>query len=132
VAQPCSVLIVEDEPLICEIFDSVLTGEGCRVSQASDGASMRAACAAASFDVVVLDIALPGGETGIDLAAEAAASGCGVILITGHHGHYEAVATSGFRHLFKPFRVEALVQLIHELLEAENASCTMKGRSGRQ
>jgi DNA-binding NtrC family response regulator len=128
VAKPCTVLIVEDEPLIREVFDSVLTGEGCQVSLANDGASMREAIATGDFDVVVLDIALPGGENGIDLAAEAIASGCGVILITGHHGHYEAVAKSGYRYLFKPFRVEALVQTIHELLAASNASCTMKGR----
>jgi DNA-binding NtrC family response regulator len=128
VAKPCSVLIVEDEPLIQEVFESVLIGEGCQVSLAGDAASMRAACASGDFDVVLLDIALPGAENGIDLAAEAVASGCGVILITGHHAHYEAVARSGYRYLFKPFRVEALVQAIHELLEASQASCTMKGR----
>lgn len=127
-AKPCAVLIVEDEPLIREIFEHVLTAEGCEVSLASDGASMRVACASGDFDVVVLDIALPGGESGIRLADEAAASGCGVILITGHHDHYDAVARSGYRYLFKPFRVEALVQAIHDLLEAENAGCTMKGR----
>lgn len=127
-AKPCAVLVVEDEPLIREVFESVLTGEGCAVSMASDGASMRRACASGRFDVVVLDIALPGKESGLELAHEAAAAGCGVILITGHHGHYDAVARSGYRYLFKPFRVEALVQTVHELLEAANASCTMKGR----
>jgi DNA-binding NtrC family response regulator len=127
-AKPCAVLIVEDEPLIREVFESVLTAEGCDVSLASDGASMRSACTTGRFDVVVLDIALPGRDSGIDLAREAAAAGCGVILITGHHSHYDAVANSGYRYLFKPFRVETLVHTIQELLEAENASCTMKDR----
>jgi DNA-binding NtrC family response regulator len=128
VAKPCSVLIVEDEPLIREVFDSVLTTEGCQVSLAADAASMREACVSGDFDVVILDIALPGGENGFDLAAEAVALGCGVILVTGHHAHYEAAARSGYRYLFKPFRVEALVQAIHELLEASQASCTMRRR----
>lgn len=127
-AKPCSVLIVEDEPLIREVFESLLTGEGCEVSLASDATSMREACAAGGFDVIVLDIGLPGGENGIALAQEAAASGCGVILVTGHYGHHDAVVRSGFRYLFKPFRIEALVQAIHEVLEAANAGCTMKGR----
>lgn len=126
-SEPCAVLVVEDEPLIREVFESVLTAEGCAVSMASDGASMRKACASGRFDVVVMDIALPGGESGLEIAHEAAA-GCGVILITGHHSHYDAVARSGYRYLFKPFRVEALVRIVHELLEAANASCTMKGR----
>jgi DNA-binding response OmpR family regulator len=128
VGRPCSVLIVEDEPLIQEVFADVLAGEGCEVALAGDGPSMRQRCAAENFDVVVLDIALPGGESGIDLAREATAAGCSVILITGHHDHFETVARSGYRYLFKPFRVEALVQAIHELLRAANASCTMRRR----
>lgn len=128
-AKPCSVLIVEDEPLIQEVFANVLAGEGCDVSLARDGASMRKACDAEKFDVVVLDIALPGGENGIQLARDASAAGCAVILITGHHDLYEAVARTGHRYLFKPFRVEALVQTIHELLQAGNADCAMKGWS---
>lgn len=127
-AKPCSVLIVEDEPLIGEIFESVLVGEGCEVRLAADAVSMRDACAAGAFDVAVLDIALPGGVTGMDLAREAAAAGCGVILITGHPIHYDAVVKSGYPHLFKPFRVEALVQMVYELLQASDAGCTMKER----
>lgn len=131
-AKPCSVLVVEDEPLIQEVFANVLAAEGCAVSLARDGASMRRACGAEKFDVVVLDIALPGGETGIDLAADATAAGCGVILVTGRHDLYEAVVKSGYRYLFKPFRIEILVRAIHELLEAGGAGCTMRGlRGGR-
>lgn len=127
-AKPCSVLIVEDDPLIQEVFESILTREGCEVSLASDGASMRNACATRGFDVVILDIALPGGVNGLQLAREAAALGCGIVLITGHHDLYEPVARSGYRHLFKPFRVEALLQAIQDALPA-HTDCTMRGRS---
>lgn len=129
-AKRCTVLIVEDEPLLQQIFESVLTDEGCDVVLAQDGVSMREACAAGGVDVVVLDIALPGRENGIDLAREAAEDGRGVILITGNHSHYEAAARSGHRHLFKPFRVEELVRAINELLEAVQANCTTLRRSG--
>ena len=127
-AKPCSVLLVEDDPLIQEVFESILTLEGCEVSLARDGASMRSACASRRFDVVILDIALPGGVNGLELAREAAVLGCGVVLITGHHDLYETVAKSGYRHLFKPFRVEALVQAIEDALPG-HADCTIGGRS---
>lgn len=129
-AKRCTVLIVEDEPLLQQIFERVLTDEGCDVVLAQDGVSMRDACALGGVDVVVLDIALPGRENGIELALEAAKDGRGVILITGSHNHYEAAARSGYRHLFKPFRVEELVRAINELLEAAHASCTTRRRSG--
>ena len=116
--------------IIQDVFQSVLSAEGCSVALARDGASMRQVCAASAFDVVILDVALPGGESGLQLAREAALAGCGVILVTGHHAHYDAVAQSGYRHLFKPFRVEALLRAIQELLAERRARGALKGRGG--
>jgi DNA-binding NtrC family response regulator len=131
-AKPCSVLIVEDEPLLQEVFETVFAENGCEVSLACDGASMREALAAGEIDVVVLDIALPGRENGLDLAHEAGGSGRGVVLITGNHSHFDALVKSGHRYLFKPFRIEDLLQAVDELAEAAMSSGTTKRRRREQ
>lgn len=125
---PCHVLIVEDDAGVRDLFHTVLESEGFEVSLAGDGPSMREALAADLVDVVVLDVGLPGGESGLDLAGEAADCRRGVILITGYHEHQEALAASGHCHLLKPFRVEALLEAIERVVVATNAGCTATRR----
>ncbi len=108
----------------------VLTDEGNTVVIAGDGPSMRDAFAAESFDVVIIDIGLPGPENGIALARQAASRGCGVVLMTGHPGHGEAVARTGYCYLLKPFRVEALLEATERAVRATHARCVIR-RGGR-
>jgi DNA-binding NtrC family response regulator len=129
--KPCAILIVEDEPLVREVLEKMLLAEGFAVAAAMDGRSAREALAAGEFDVLVIDVGLPGSESGLALAAAAAEDAHGVVLITGHPEQYDAVARSGRRHLFKPFRVEALVEAIHELLDEAGASCSTRRRRSR-
>jgi DNA-binding response OmpR family regulator len=132
VSKPCKILVVEDDPGIQELFRTVLRDEGFDVSLARDGASMRSAFAADRVDVVVLDVGLPGGEDGIALAREAAAGGRGIILITGYHDLREAVVNSGHRYLLKPFRVEALLEAIEQIIDATEAGCIVPRRRRRK
>src|SRR5579859_7031924 len=108
----CRVLIVEDNEEIQALLADAFLGGGYRFAAAADGREMRQALAESDADIVVIDVLLPGGETGLALAREAAARGCGVILITGHPGQIEAVHQSGHPFLAKPFRLEALLQLV--------------------
>jgi DNA-binding NtrC family response regulator len=132
VARVCRVLIVEDDPAVQQVFDMVLADKGYELVLARDGASMRNALGTRDIDVVIIDIMLPGGETGFELAREAAGRGCGVILVTGHHDQYQGVAESGYRHLFKPFRLSALTEMVEQVLQDNEAQCHLKSRKLRE
>ncbi len=59
-------LIIDDEPSIRESLDTLLTLEGFDVTLTVDGHSGLDALARAEYDLLLLDLALP-GESGIDL-----------------------------------------------------------------
>jgi DNA-binding NtrC family response regulator len=132
-SEPCSILIVEDDPGVQELLRDVLTEEGNSVVLARDGDEMRAAFEANEFNVIIIDIRLPGAENGIALARQAAERGCGVVLITGDHNHLDALARTGHRYLLKPFRVEQLLEVAQEVADAARARCGVRrGSSGKE
>ena len=53
------ILIVDDEPLVCEMLDVLLSGAGHEITTAPNGAKAMAALEAASVDLVILDIVMP-------------------------------------------------------------------------
>lgn len=59
-------LIVDDDPGIRELTAAFLTGHGYFVDVAADGAAMRAALDRAQFDLIILDVMMP-GEDGLTL-----------------------------------------------------------------
>ena len=61
-----SILIIDDEPSIRESLETLLTMEGFLVTMAIDGPSGFEQLARTEFDLLLLDLALP-GESGIDL-----------------------------------------------------------------
>ncbi|MDT7545381.1 MAG: two-component system, OmpR family, response regulator [Actinomycetota bacterium] len=60
------VLIVDDEPDIRHVLSRALGGQGMRVDTAADGASALEHLKDTSYDVVLLDVLMP-GPSGIDL-----------------------------------------------------------------
>jgi len=63
---PASILIVDDETAIRESLEALLSLEGFEVTLAADGAAGLEHLAANEFDLLLLDLALP-GESGIEL-----------------------------------------------------------------
>src|ERR1700740_1053424 len=61
-----SLLVIDDEVAIRESLEALLTMEGFRVSLAADGVFGREQLARNEFDLLLLDLALP-GESGIEL-----------------------------------------------------------------
>jgi DNA-binding NtrC family response regulator len=66
VAGDSRILIIDDEAAIRESLDTLLTLEGFSVSMAGDGPSGMELLARNEYDLLLLDLALP-GESGIDL-----------------------------------------------------------------
>jgi two-component system, OmpR family, response regulator len=128
VAKTCKALIVEDDYDLRQLFGEVFAAEGYDFVVASNGKEMRAALEAGDVEVIIIDVGLPGGEDGLRLAKEAVDRRYGVILVTGHGKHFEAVRKSGHRYLFKPFRFPSLLALVDEVLRAVEARCVVKTR----
>lgn len=132
VPRVCRILIVEDDPAVQHVFKTLLAAEGFECLVARDAPSAHGILAAGAVDVAILDVMLPGAENGLALAAEAAGRGCGVIVVTGHHDRYDAVETSGYKYLFKPFRVSALLNLLDEVLRDAKVDCRVDDRRYRK
>src|SRR5688572_11201527 len=63
------ILIVDDDSRVRRMLARYLEAEGFKMSEAGDGAAMRAALASGDVDLVLLDLVLP-GEDGLALARE--------------------------------------------------------------
>ena len=124
----CKVLIVEDNPDVRDLLGDLFGYEGFHFSCVAEGAAFRAELAKGDAEVAIIDIMIPGGENGLALAELAAGQGCGVILVTGHHDHFERLETYGHRYLLKPFSVGSLLDLVAETLLATQARCEAGGR----
>jgi hypothetical protein len=77
-------VVVDDEPLICSIVAEILESENWSVSQASDALSAINAIKSTRADLVIADIDLGLGPTGIDVVQRARAdnSDIGAVFIT--------------------------------------------------
>ena len=124
----CRVLSVEDSPHIQQLLELSLVGAGYCFAVALDAIEMRQALAQRDVDLVMIDVVLPGGETGIALAEEVARQGYGVVLVTGHPAHFETVAKSGHHFLHKPFRIAELLQVVDDALRERGVPCDVKGK----
>ena len=63
------ILVVDDDQRIRDLLARYLFENGFRVSTATDAATARASMRGLSFDVVILDVMMP-GETGLELARD--------------------------------------------------------------
>ena len=66
-ADAAHLLVVDDDARLRALLQRFLSEQGFRVSTAADAAAARASLAAVAFDLVVLDVMMP-GESGLELA----------------------------------------------------------------
>lgn len=119
------ILVVDDEPDICEILLEILRQAGHQVRVASDGDSALAVLRGEPFDLILTDIFMPGKE-GIETIMEIHRDFPGVKIIAmsggGHSGelHYlkDAIELGAVRTLFKPFREGEVLKVVGAALGA--------------
>ena len=105
-AQPGQVLVIDDEPDLCTLYELTLLREGYQVESAGDLAEARAHLRAKRFDAVITDMCLPDGlglELLKELATEQRAERC--VVITAHgsaKNAVEALKAGAFDYLTKP------------------------------
>ncbi len=109
-------LLIDDETDLLDILTDAFEIAGFKVVTASDGQqAMRLLRDGSRFDVVISDMAMPGGVSGIDVAREASTvhpDAC-VILASGHPRAELPPLPDGVRYLSKPYRVSQLLQAIN-------------------
>jgi two-component system, OmpR family, response regulator len=113
-------LIVDDDPRVRAMLVRYLAGEGFRLSEAGDGAAMRASLARTEVDLVLLDLVLP-GEDGLTLAREirAANPGTGIVMITGRDDVIDRVAgleVGADDYIAKPFHLREVLARVRSVL----------------
>jgi two-component system, cell cycle response regulator CpdR len=113
---PMRVLFVEDESDLREMVGDVLTESGFQVDLAQDGAeALDLLREGRSYDVLVSDIRMPGGVSGIDVSAEAfrLMPTLPIILVSGHAKTQLPELPSFVEFLPKPYRLTQLIRLLH-------------------
>lgn len=113
------VLIAEDDPGVRAIAVSQLQELGYRVIEAEDGpAALNALKEQASVDLLLTDMVMPGGMSGLDLAREASARrpGLKVLYTSGYSTNFVAPGALPGVLLQKPFRSEDLARELSRAL----------------
>ncbi len=116
-----SILIGESNQQLREAVCRALRGRGFRVRSTRDGRRVTGMLRRERYDVVVLDLQMPGFD-GDKLLATNAASGraCPIIAVTDESDIYAAVAAlrgGVYEYLTKPYDIEHLVWLLQQALE---------------
>lgn len=114
------ILVVDDDARLRALLQRFLTEQGHRVAIAADAAEARAAIDAMAFDLLVLDVMMP-GETGLQLAEYLRREGhdTPILMLTARGDPDDRVA--GFEHgaddyLAKPFDPRELALRIRTIL----------------
>jgi two-component system response regulator AtoC len=123
------VLIIDDEPALCQILAVVLTKAGFFVDVASNLAAARARLARGDVDIALCDVNLPDGN-GLELLREANGSALDTsfVMITGSSlvsNAVEALRAGAHDYLLKPVNNEELLHRLGQIeamrgLRAEN------------
>lgn len=112
------ILVVDDEPMVCELVEAVLGAAGMEVHSLNASAAAAERLQKEKFDAVFLDVRMPSPD-GIELAAQMRASGFNrktpIVMITGDAD--PSVLKRGFAaganfFLFKPVDRRGLLRLV--------------------
>jgi two-component system, OmpR family, response regulator len=118
-SNPLHILIVDDEPRIRAMLRRYLAGEGFTVSEAADGADMRAVLDRESIDLVLLDLVMP-GEDGLALARHIRQrSEIPIIILTGKGDLIDRVVgleAGADDYITKPFELREVLARIRTVM----------------
>lgn len=120
-----SVLFIEDDARICRVVELTLTGEGFSFASATTGEAGLELLSRRSFDVILLDLMLPGRD-GFDVCREIRKmSDAPVIMVTARADSHDVVAgleAGADDYISKPFVPKELSARIRALLRRSGAA----------
>ena len=117
------ILIVDDDQRIRDLLARYLFERGFRISTACDAASARASMRGLSFDVIILDVMMP-GESGIELARDLkAVSNVPICMLTARaepENCVEGLEAGVDDFISKPFEPRELLLRLQNILKRGN------------
>ena len=120
-------LVVDDDARLRELLRRYLSENGFRVTVAADGADARANLASFAFDLIVLDVMMP-GESGLELTRALRADGrprVPILLLTAMdepEDRVNGLEQGADDYLAKPFEPRELVLRIRNIIERRGAT----------
>ena len=129
-------LVVDDDARLRELLRRYLSDNGFRVTLAGDAAEARANLASFAFDLIVLDVMMP-GESGIDLTRALRSdsrTGVPILLLTAMaeaEDRVNGLEQGADDFLAKPFEPRELVLRIRNIIERRGAADAEPRRSVR-
>jgi two-component system KDP operon response regulator KdpE len=119
------ILLVDDDPQIGELLVDYLEGHGFRIAVAANGSQMRQQLGAGTYDLVLLDLGLP-GEDGLTLVRWLRERWHGaIIILTGRGEAVDRVVgleLGADDYVAKPFSMEELVARLRAALRRGDAA----------
>ena len=113
------ILVVDDDPQLRTLLENYLGSQGYVVAAVPDGSTMRRALAGESFDLVILDLMLP-GEDGLALCRELRnRSSISILMLTARGDELDRIIgleMGADDYLPKPFHPRELLARIRSIL----------------
>ncbi len=121
------ILLIDDEPLVLEMFESALSSEGYDVVLACNGQEAVSLLESTFFDLAVCDVMMDGldGFDFLNLARRKNPS-MGVVLITGAPSNNDALRAAGLNALYlsKPIGIRALLDTVELVLRPKGVGAS--------
>jgi two-component system phosphate regulon response regulator OmpR len=127
-------LVVDDDRRIRDLLSRFLSTEGYRISTADSAAMARAKLSSLSFDLLVLDVMMP-GENGFDFARDIRkSSAVPILMLTARDGAESRIAgleIGADDYVSKPFEPRELALRIANILKRAKPAATPPPESAR-
>lgn len=118
-------LVVDDDPRIRQMLTHYFEDEGYAVVGAADGVEMRAHLRQQNFDIILLDLVLPGGQDGLDLAREIRTqSDIPIMMLTGRDDVVDRIVgleVGADDYIAKPFHLREVHARLKSILRRRQA-----------
>jgi two-component system phosphate regulon response regulator OmpR len=132
---PAHILVVDDDTRLRGLLQRFLAENGFMVSQAADAAEARQALASLEFDLLIVDVMMP-GEDGMSLTRSLRETKDVPILILTAMGEADdritGLETGADDYLTKPFEPRELLLRINAILRRARRPDAAEGETGRE